>query len=617
MNTGQPVRHVSGGTTRVRLQYTIEVAGAVRTVELPFITGILADLSGAPQEPLPRVDERRFAPLSADTFGSLMARISPCAVASRFRVTFKSLDDFRPEAVAEQIPPISKLDDWTNSLIKLLELVKAGSPLEDCLDQMLLDVQILSKLATSEAQYSSLAAYIDESIDALQRAAQYARQETDPLAASTLASTLEVQVENLKWERDRQINLVLHDGNFQRLEATWRGLHYLAVNTETDEMLQLRVLDISKAELEKTLRKYQGVSWDQSPLFKKIYDEGLGTQGGHPFGCLIGDYFFDHSPADLRTLGEIGKICEAAGVPFLSAAEPTSFGMDTWRELVNPRSLTKIFQTPEYAAWRSLREADVARFIFLTLPRFLIRLPYVITENQQTGTRGFVEDIGQGDHRNYLWTNAAYAMAVNIHRSFKRFGWFTRIAGVDGGMVENLPVHTIVDAEQVRVGPTEVAIDDRREAELASCGFLPLVSRGNSRCAVFVSLQSLNRPIEFTDAESTENVRRQALLTYILTLGRIVHYVKSLMRDNRPRLSQTDGTAWLNEWLQQYVDSDPALSSDNMKAQRPLAEARITEASLESPNLMVTLQVNHQFGATSPDSTRRDAYSKLLNDRAT
>ncbi len=275
-----------------------------------------------------------------------------------------------------------------------------------------------------------------------------------------------------------QINLILHHEEFQTLESAWRGLHYLVTHTETDEKLKLRFLDISKSDLRRTMKRYKGVAWDQSPLFKKIYEEEYGQLGGEPYGCLVADYYFDHSAPDVDLLASLGKVAASAHVPFISGASPSVLQMESWQELSNPRDLTKIFtQNLEYAAWNSLRLAEDSRYIGLAMPRFLARLPYGIRTNPVDEFH-FEETTDGADHSKYIWANAAYAMAVNINRSFKEYGWCTLIRGVEsGGVVEGLPCHTFPtdDGGIDMKCPTEIAISDRREAELAKNGFIPLV----------------------------------------------------------------------------------------------------------------------------------------------
>ena len=294
--------------------------------------------------------------------------------------------------------------------------------------------------------------------------------------------TISAMIAEIDKKLSEQVNLVLHNEDFQKLEGAWRGLHHLVNNTETDEQLKIKVMNISKKDLHKTLKKFKGTAWDQSPIFKRMYEEEYGQFGGEPYGCLVGDYHFDHSPPDVELLSEMAKVSAASHSPFISGAAPTTMGMDSWQELSNPRDLTKIFGTPEYAAWRSLRESDDARYIGLAMPRFLARLPYG-AKTDPVEEFAFEEETGDADHGRYTWANSAYAMAVNINRSFKSYGWCSRIRGVEsGGAVEGLPVHTFPtdDGGVDMKCPTEISISDRREAELAKNGFMPLLHRKNS-----------------------------------------------------------------------------------------------------------------------------------------
>jgi len=381
-----------------------------------------------------------------------------------------------------------------------------------------------------------------------------------------------------------QINLVLHHPDFQQLEGAWRGLHHLVNNTETDEMLKIRVMNITKKEVGKTLKKYKGTAWDQSPLFKRVYEEEYGQFGGEPFGCLVGDYYFDQSAPDVELLGEMAKVSAAAHTPFIAAASPTVMQMGSWQELANPRDLTKIFSTPEYAAWRSLRESDDARYIGLAMPRFLSRLPYG-AKTSPVDDFDFEEDTGAADHSKYTWANSAYAMAVNINRSFKLFGWCSRIRGVEsGGSVEGLPAHTFPtdDGGVDMKCPTEIAISDRREAELAKNGFMPLIHRKNSDFAAFIGAQSLQKPFEYDDPDATANANLAARLPYLFACCRFAHYLKCIVRDKIGSFKErADMQVWLQNWIMNYVDGDPAHSSEETKARKPLAAAEVVVEEVE------------------------------------
>ncbi len=381
-----------------------------------------------------------------------------------------------------------------------------------------------------------------------------------------------------------QVNLILHHPDFQQMESAWRGLHYLVNNTETDEMLKIRVMDISKKDMHKTLRKFKGTTWDQSPIFKKIYEEEFGQFGGEPYGCLVADYHFDHSPPDVELLTEMSKIAAAAHAPLITGASPTLFQMDSWSELANPRDLTKIFQTPEYAAWRSLRESEDSKYVGMAMPRFLGRLPYG-SKTDPVEDFAFEEDTDGADSSKYGWVNAAYGMAVNINRSFKEYGWCSRIRGIEsGGAVENLPTHTFPsdDGGVDQKCPTEIAISDRREAELAKNGMMPLIHRKNSDIAAFVGAQSLHKPAEYEDEDATANANLAARLPYLFATCRFAHYLKCIVRDKIGSYkSRQDMESWLQGWINQYVDFNPDTSPESVKAKQPLAAAEVVVEEVE------------------------------------
>jgi len=382
-----------------------------------------------------------------------------------------------------------------------------------------------------------------------------------------------------------QINLILHHQDFQQLESAWRGLHYLVNNTETDEKLKIRFMDISKEDLRRTMKRYKGLAWDQSPFFKQVYEEEYGQLGGEPYGCLVADYYFDHTPHDVDMLASIAKVAAASHSPFITGAAPSVLQMDSWQELANPRDLTKIFtQNLEYAPWNALRNSEDARYIGLAMPRFLSRLPYGAKTNPVDEFH-FEESTDGADHGKYVWSNAAYAMAVNINRSFKEYGWCTLIRGVEsGGVVENLPCHTFPtdDGGVDMKCPTEIAISDRREAELSKNGFIPLIHRKSTTYATFIGAQSLQKPAEYYDADATANANLSARLPYLFACSRFAHYLKCIVRDKIGSFKERDEMqTWLNEWVMNYVDADPANSSQETKARRPLAAAEVVVEDVE------------------------------------
>ena len=419
--------------------------------------------------------------------------------------------------------------------------------------------------------------------DAVKTLAAQALEYT-PLISSDVMESIDSMIAEIDKQLSDQVNLILHNEEFQKLEGAWRGLHHLVNNTETDEMLKIRVLNISKKDLHKTLKSFKGTAWDQSPVFKKLYEEEFGQFGGEPYGCLVGDYYFDHSPPDVELIGQIAQVSAAAHAPFIAAAAPTLMQMDSWQELSNPRDLTKIFTTPEYAAWRSLRDSEDSRYIGLAMPRFLARLPYGAKTNP-IEEFNFEEDTEGADSTKYTWANSAYAMATNINQSFKMYGWCSRIRGIEsGGLVEGLPTHTFPtdDGGVDMKCPTEIAISDRREAELAKNGFMPLVHRKNSDLAAFIGAQSLQKPAEYDDPDATANANLAARLPYLFATCRFAHYLKCIVRDKIGSFKErADMQKWLTSWINNYVDGDPQNSSEQVKARKPLAAAEVQVEEVE------------------------------------
>lgn len=407
--------------------------------------------------------------------------------------------------------------------------------------------------------------------------AEQALRETT-VVSDDAVSTINAIIAEIDQKLTDQVNEIIHHEKFQQLEGAWRGLHYLVNNTESDEMLKIRFMSISKKDLHKTLRKFKGTAWDQSPLFKRLYEEEYGQLGGEPLGCLVGDYHFDHGPQDVELLSNMSQIAAAAHTPFITGAAPSVMQMESWQELTNPRDLTKIFSTPEYAAWRSLRESEDSKYIGLAMPRFLARLPYG-AKTEPVEEFDFEEDVTGTDHGKYAWANSAYAMAVNINRSFKEFGWCSRIRGVEsGGAVESLPVHTFpsTDGGVDMKCPTEIAISDRREAELAKSGMMPLIHRKNTDVAAFIGAQSLHKPAEYDDPDATANAQLGARLPYLFATCRFAHYLKCIVRDKVGSFKERDDMQrFLQDWIMQYVTGDPANASEATKARKPLAAAEV------------------------------------------
>ena len=423
-------------------------------------------------------------------------------------------------------------------------------------------------------------ARIQEAVDTL---AQQALQSAN-LVSSDVVRTIQAIIAQLDQKLSEQVNQILHHDEFQQLEGSWRGLHYLINNTETDEMLKIKVMSVSKNDLAKSLEKFEGTPWDQSPLFKAIYTSEYSMFGGEPYGCLVGDYHFDNGPRDVGMLRNLAKVSAASHTPFIAGAGPSLFNMESWQELMNPRDLTKITTTPDYASWNSLRQSEDSRYIGLAMPRVLSRLPYGAKTKPIEGF-AFEESTDGSDHHKYSWMNAAWAMAVNINRSFKLYGWCSRIRGGEsGGAVTNLPVHTFPtdDGGVAMKCPTEIAIDDRREAELAKLGLMPILHRKNTDVAAFIGAQSLQKPQEYVDPDATANANLSARLPYLFAVCRFAHYLKTIARDKVGSFKERqDMQKWLQGWINTYVDGNADFSSETVKAQKPLRAAEVAVEEIE------------------------------------
>lgn len=372
-----------------------------------------------------------------------------------------------------------------------------------------------------------------------------------------------------------QLNEVLHHPTFQKLEASWRGLKYLLDQSETSSQLKIRVLNASKKEILRDLQR--AAEFDQSTLFKKIYEEEFGVFGGDAFGALIGDYEFGRHPEDLELLEKISQVAAAAHAPFLTAASSELMNLDSFTQLGAPRDLGKIFDSTEYAKWKSFRASEDSRYVGLAIPHILMRLPYG-KETKPVDEFSYEEGVDGADHSKYLWGNAAYALGARLTTAFAQFGWCAAIRGVEGGgLVEGLPAHTFhTDEGDVALKcPTEIAITDRREKELADQGFIPLVHCKGTDYAAFFSVQSCNKPKKYDQASANANARLSAQLPYILAVSRFAHYMKAIMRDKIGGfMSRVECEAFLNKWVRQYVTEDDQ-ASQATKSQYPLREARV------------------------------------------
>ena len=372
-----------------------------------------------------------------------------------------------------------------------------------------------------------------------------------------------------------QLNEILHQPQFQKLEGSWRGLKYLLSQSETSPMLKIRVMNVSKKDLLRDLQR--APEFDQSALFKKIYEEEFGVFGGDPFAAIVGDYEFGKHPEDLELLEKVSNVAGAAHAPFLTAASAQLMNMESFTQLDQPRDIAKIFDTTEYAKWKSFRQSDDSRYVGLCVPHVLMRLPYG-RDTAPVDAFNYEEGVDGTDHSKYLWGNAAYAMGARLTNAFAQYGWCAAIRGVEGGgLVEGLPAHTFrTDEGDVALKcPTEIAITDRREKELADQGLIPLVHCKGTDKAAFFSVQSANKAKLYDSDAANANARLSSQLPYIMATCRFAHYLKAMMRDKIGSFTTRDEIQkFLNRWISQYVTVDDS-ATQSVKAKYPLREARV------------------------------------------
>jgi type VI secretion system protein ImpC len=445
---------------------------------------------------------------------------------------------------------------------------EAQSPTESVQEKSILE-QILEegRLAREESQRERAKDILSEFVSQVMEGAITVSKNTEAMINARIS-----QIDKLI---SGQLNEVMHHPDFQKLEASWRGLSYLVSQSETGEKMKIRVFNVSKKDLLKDMEKAS--EFDQSALFKKVYEEEFGMFGGSAYGAMIGDYEFGRHPQDLALLEKISHVAAAGHVPFISAASPEIFNFGSFTELGEPRDMAKIFQSAEYAKWKSFRESEDSRYVALAMPHILMRLPYG-KENVPVEEFDFEEQVDGTEHNKYLWGNAAYALGTRLTDAFAKYHWCAAIRGVEGGgLVQGLPVHTFkTDEGDVALKcPTEIAITDRREKELADLGFVPLVHCKGTDYAAFFSTQTVNKPRVYDSESANANARLSAQLQYILAVSRFAHYLKSIMRDKVGSfMTRKNAEDFLNRWISNYVLLDDNAGQE-MKAKYPLREARI------------------------------------------
>lgn len=391
----------------------------------------------------------------------------------------------------------------------------------------------------------------------------------------TVVSGIKERIAQIDELISAQLNEIMHHPDFQALEGSWRGLQYLVMNTETSTRLKLRLLNVTKKEVLADLEK--AVEFDQSVLFKQVYEEEYGTFGGNPYSLLVADFEFGRHPQDMALMEKISGVAAAAHAPFIAAASPKLFDMDSFTQVSIPRDLAKGFESAELIKWRSFRDSEDSRYVTLTLPHVLMRLPYGPDTVPVDGFN-YVEDVDGKDHSKYLWGNSAYALAQRITNAFALYGWCAAIRGPEGGgLVEGLPSHTFKtdDGDIALKCPTELAITDRREKELNDLGFVTLCHCKGTDVAAFFGGQTTQKPKLYNTNQANANARISSMLPYVLAASRFAHYIKVIMRDKIGMFMTAQNVSdYLNNWIADYV-----LLNDNadqaQKARFPLRDARV------------------------------------------
>lgn len=621
---------------RVRITYDVETGGAIEKKELPFIVGIFADLSGDldPEQPAPPpLKDRKMVEIDRDNFDELMRKIQPRVSIGKVKnvlpdaasetlsgaITFANLDEFSPVKVIDKVEPLKVIYESRKRIRKLQAKGESSDALQMFYDQATTDpdlqealkgaydgkkIEEVDGIAVPDKVTELVKGYYvdkDGNVDEVRQTGigqivgEYYLEVITRLPAGYTrggAALMDELVAGLDAHLSTQLAEVMHAENFQRIEATWRGLGYLVSRSETGPMLKLRVLDASEDDLDKDLMK--AVEFDQSGLFKMIYEAEYGTFGGAPYSLLVGDYYFGRTPRDIQRLEKLAEIAAAAHAPFIAAADAKLFDLNGFGDLAKPRDLQKIFETDEMIAWRAFRESEDSRYVSLTLPRVLMRLPYGTEMKDPKIANGkarrvpvpceglvyeeLQSPLPSEDGKAFLWGNPAYVLAERITHAFSLYGWTAAIRGVEGGgLVEGLPVYTYTsdEGDVSMICPTQVSITDRREKELNDLGFMAICHAKKSNKAAFFGGQTTNKPKVYISDLATSNAQISSMLPYILAASRFAHYLKVIMREKLGSfLTRANVEEYLNNWISQYVLLDDN-AAQGMKASYPLRAAKV------------------------------------------
>jgi type VI secretion system protein ImpC len=587
---------------RVQITYDVELGGAIERKELPFVVGVLADLSGVPETSLPPLKGRKFVEITPVNFDDVLAAFNPRLSFPvdrtleedggqiRVELGFRGIDDFGPAQVARQVGPLRDLLEARTRIGTFQSLVSRDEKLQHMIREALTSSGTTELSESSQAETGSQFDRISRVVEAASSLERTGVQElvtafVDNVnllsAANDLHAAISVGIAEIDSRLSRQLREILHHPEFLALESTWRGLHYLLMQTEVSELLKIRVLNVKKTELFNDLM--EAPEFRESAAFRKIYEEEYGVFGGEPFGLLVGAYEFRESDDDVEMLQSLSQIAATSHAPFLAGASPGILQLDSFASLGRVANVYETFESSEYSRWRQFRESDDSRYIGLVLPHILLRLPYDKT-TAPVVEFDFQEFTEAPHHMELLWGNAAFALAARVTGSFAHYGWCVAIQGVEGGgLVEGLPIATFAaNGDNILKASTDVAITDRREVDLSRIGFIPLVQGRSVELPAFFSVNSVYRPGQYESSAATEASRVDGQLRYVFAVSRFAHYLLCMMRDKVGSfMSREDCEQFLNRWIAKYVLQGDKESLAE-KAKFPLREARIEVEEVEN-----------------------------------
>jgi len=663
-------------TPRVHITYDVETGGAKRRREIPFVVGVFAPLAAKSTKVPKSLADRKMVAIDRDNFDAVMASVEPRLAFTipnfgsetggnmPINLVFRSYEDFEPLNLVLQVPEIALAFHQRSRLRDMLAKLDGNDGLNDLLEAIVVNPE---RRAALQAVFESSREAIEEArtlkllsdrADEVLRAipesergpgsdigelfgkgrmileesqASYALEMLEEFVhqfliggdiefeAINFGALISQRIAQLDGLVSRLLNRLIHHPDFQALEATWRGLNYLVMKTETGTTLKIKVLNATFEELYKDLDK--AVEFDQSNLFKIVYEKEFGTFGGEPYSILVGDYQIGRTARDIDFAEKMSNLAAAAHAPFISSAYSRLFDMEDFDALHKPRDLAKLFESAELIKWRAFRETEDSRYVTLTLPKVLLRLPYHHENNPAEGVY-FDEDVAitlyeldeQGevvrdkagnpviltdadasgvitervaksvDATKMLWGNPAFILGRVITRAFELHGWTAAIKGVEGGgLVEGLPAYTYEteDGDISLNCPTQVAITDRREKELNDLGFMAICHCKGSDKAAFFGGQTTNKARQYLSESANKNAQISAMLPYMLASARFAHYIKVMMRERVGTfMTRQNVSDYLNSWITQYVLLDDG-APQAMKARFPLRDARIDVTEVE------------------------------------